>query len=377
MAVLGVRQLIDIAIPTGIDGAAIFREALKSGMTGEEAIRTAAAAVGVANERVRSRFGGFSHFTNELYAMNRNGSGSARRTPEKAEGAINDPVRSLQIGHMLPLKPYQDVLGWSWEYLKKASLALLRGDVAEVAEAWENRVAYEFWTRVLTNTENAIGSGYDVPWAIGTGTNVNFIPPQFGNNTFDSTHSHFNFHDANSVTWATAAALAMLDLRHHGHTGRVSLTISSADVGSFQTSAAGSFARLTPNNFVYVGGNTSTPVAYSPGSIEGVSGELIGYLMSDWGEAEVRYDESIPTNYAFMTKSYGVDNPRNGVAIREDEDYGGFGMYVRPILESTPERDLEYLKCDAALGVGINDRTNGVAIYRAAGAVAWVNPTIS
>lgn len=377
MAVLGPRQLIDIAIPTGIDGSAIFRKTLESGLTGVEAIRTAAAALGAANESLRNRFGGYSYFTNEIFSMTRNGSGSARRTPEKSEGAINDPVRSLQIGHMLPLKPYQDVLGWSWEYLKKAPLVQLRGDVDEVTEAWVNRLSYEFWLRVLTNTENAVGTGYDVPWAIGTGTNVNFIPPQFGVNSFTSSHSHFNFHDANSVTWATAINEAMADLRHHGHTGILSLTISSLDLAAVQTSMGAAWVPLYPGNMVVVGGNSASPVAFSQGSIEGVSGELVARFNGLWGVAEIRYDESIPTNYAFLTKSYGVDNPRNGVAIRTDEDYGGFGMYARPMLDNSPERDLEYLKCDAALGVGINDRTNGVAIYRAAGAVAYVNPTFS
>lgn len=374
--ILGARQLIDIAVPTGVDATEILRFQMESGMTGEEAVAMAANAIGNENEATIGRIGGLIYITESNYARYRQGESTRSMTPLESEDAINDPVRSAQIGHMLPRHDYSDTLAWSKRYLKRADRDLMRFDLDLVVERWRNRVSYDFWKRVLTDDENAIGdAGYDVGWAIGTGTNVNFIPPQYEGNLFASSHSHYNYYDSASITWAAAVTASMAELREHGHLGTLALFISAADVSAFQSSNA-NFSKLTQSNIIFVGGNTSAPVRYSAGTIEGMPGELIGYFDCEWGQAEVRYHERIPTEYAFLSKSYGVNNPRNGVSLRAEVGEG-FGMKVEPQLDTSVERQLAYLQLKAAHGIGINDRTNGVAIYRHSGAASWADATIS
>lgn len=378
MPILGPRALIDIALPTGVDATEIFRFSMENGMTGEEAIAMAATVIGQVNERWMSTYGGLVYNTESQYARYRNGTASAGMTPEHAEGWINDPVRADLIGHMLPRRDYQDTLSWTRQWLRRADREMMRADLDLISDRWWNRLRVSLWTRLLTNDENAIGSaGYDVPWAIGTGTNVNFIPPQNGAYTFDSTHTHFKFYDDTSLGWNNVFDGLMLELRHHGYMGTITIWVSSADLAEVlaDTPVPG-VARLERSNIIVVGGNTSSPVRYAVGDNTGMPGELFAYYSGIYGTAELRFDVTIPTNYAFATVTYGVNNPQNAVAVRTEPGMG-FGLRVVPQLDRSPERQLDYLLFETTFGIGVNDRTKGVAGYLAAGAASWVDPTIA
>lgn len=370
---LGPRVLRDIAFPTGIDGAEVYRFQMQNGMTGQQAIALAATGIGQENETVLDLFGGMIYITENNFVRYRQGS-SATKTPVHAELGINDPVRSETIGHMLPTLDYQDTLAWSRKFLQRADTDLLRADIDLIRERWRNRVASDIWTRALTNTETAIGAGYDVPWAVGSGMNVNYIPTQYGGMQFDGTHTHFVWVDDSTGGWSNLFDEMMEQLRHHGHMGILSIFVSMDDLSEIR--AADGFAPLERSNIVVVGGNAGSPIRYAVGEINGVPGEVVGYYNGIWGQAEVRWNPYIPTNYAFATKSYGANNPRNGLALRAEPNVG-FGLKVVPQLDRSPERQLDYLLFEATHGVGVNDRTNGVAGYLNNGANAWVNPTLA
>lgn len=380
MAVLGPRQLVDLAIPTGIDGARVFRfENLRSNLSADRVIADAAAQIGAANEQLVQLYGGLVYITEMSYAYYRQGESSRTMTPKKAEGQKADPVKSGNIGHMLPLNDYEDALGWSRQYLRDAYITQLEGDVATIADRWRNLVDYEFWTRVFTNTENALGSGYDVPWAIGTGTNVNFIPPQWANYTFDSTHTHFQG-TANSAAadWGTLFNTMVGELRHHGHQGRLVAFVNSTNISTIagMTTAGAKFVELNPQNFTMVGGNSGSPIQITTGEITGVPGELFGYFNGRLGLVELRYHDRVPAGYTFMTKTYGINNPRNGVAIRTHPgESQGFGLAVVPQLTNDIQPELDRVIFRATHGIGINDRVNGVV--GRVGNATYSNPTIS
>jgi hypothetical protein len=76
-----------------------------------------------------------------------------------------------------------------------------------------------------------------------------------------------------------------------------------------------------------------------------------------------------------MTKSYGLNDPRNGLAVREEPGVG-FGMQVKPKMTDDAVRQLKRIAFEATHGVGVNDRTNGVAGYIADSASQYVEPTI-
>lgn len=373
--ILGANSLIDIAFPAGIDTALLKQYDRETGVSNEQIISAVIALIGEVNENLRAVYGGMLYFTERADVLYRQGAGERTETPRSGEFSYNDAVRSGEQGHMLPRYDYEDNLQLTKMFKRRGDLELLRYNLELICERWVNRVDKEIWTRALTNTEEAVGGGYSTGWAIGTGTNINYIPPEYRGNTFDATHTHYNFHDANSVTWTTAIDEAMLDLRHHGHTGTLSLWISQADVGTF--TALSNMSRLTSGNIILVGGNTSSPVRYSRGDIDGVPGELVGYWDGQWGQAEVRYHPRIPTKYAFLTKSYGVDDPRNGLAVRVDPEPYGFGLKVEPMLTPTLTPKVERLYFEGTHGVGVGQRLNGVAIFRDSGAGSYTNPTIS
>lgn len=373
--ILGANALIDLAFPAGIDTALLKQYDRERGVSSEEIISAAIAMVGEANSTLLNSYGGMLYITEMADVMYRQGAGERTQTPESAEFSYNDPVRSDEQGHMLPRRDYEDLLALSKMFKRRGSLELLRYNLELIVERWINRVDLDIWTRALTNTENAVGGGYDAGWAIGTGTNVNYIPPEYRGNTFTSSHSHYNFYDSNSITWSSAINDSMLDMRHHGYTGTLLLWISQADVTTIQ--ALNEVSRLESGNIIFVGGNASAPVRYSRGDVQGVPGELIGIFDGAWGQAEVRYHPRIPTKYAFLTKSYGVNDPRNGLYVRVDPDPMGFGLKVDPQLSASVTPKVERLVFEATHGVGVGQRLNGVAIFRDSGAASYTNPTIS
>lgn len=377
MTVFGPRALIDIAVPTGIDGAEVFRIDRQDGANVSEIIAEAAATIGMKNEEILQRYGGLLRFTQEPFARYRQGASARTETPRLSEFADPDPVRTEEIGHMLPIYDYRDGVAWSAEYLRRAAREQLFDDLSLIGERWVNRVDRELLTRALTNTENPIGSaGYDVPWAIGTGTNVNYIPPQYRSYTFDATHTHFVWRDATF----NAAGLALLlndmvvQLRHHGHEGRLVALLSDADLTIAR--AMNEFVAQTPFTVVMTPTSGTTPVQVTGGEVQGVPGELFGYFNSVRGVVELRYHERVPSKYAFMTKSYGLNDQRNGLAVRIASDRA-FGLTVNPQVDRSLVPRFESIKFEATHGVGVNNRTNGVAGFVDTGAVAYVNPTIA
>lgn len=378
MAVIGPRAAVDLALPAGIDGSAILRFTMRDGVTAQAAIERAAVAIGTKNEQLRSRYGRILYFTQSLYAYYGAGDGGRRKTPTKIEFKTADPVRADNAGHMLPLKDFEDALGWTPLYMRDAWMAQLDADIRVIADSWENRFVSDLFTRLLTNTENLIGTaGYDVPWAIGTGVTVPFVPQQYGAYApFDTTHTHFLYQSGTVAAARTEAALeaAVTHMIHHGHTGRLVALVSGTDVAAYNIT--GKFVKFIPSDVQVVAGNASAPIYVRQQELEGMPGEMFGFYLSDKGPVvELWQHEYIPTGYGFVTKSYGVDNPRNGAAVRE-HPAEGFGMRPDPRVTNSINPELELVLFKETHGVGVNDRTNGVAFYIASGASAYVNPTL-
>ncbi|MCC6454196.1 MAG: hypothetical protein IT328_04585 [Caldilineaceae bacterium] len=379
MALLGARALIDRVIGTGLDASEILKFQMRDGRTAQEIVLEAAAMIGDVNEELSRIYGGLWFMTERDYARYANGESARSATPRKAEFKRADGVRASMIGHMLPLHDNEDAVEWTKLYLRDAYSEDITADLQLITDRWRNRVDQDAITRALTNTENPIGSaGYDVGWAIGTGVNVNYIPPQYGATVFDSSHSHYVVKDSATQDYDDLVEAMMAELRHHGHMGTLTLLVSQTDVGeyaAFQT--AGLYVPLTPPGIQVISGNSNSPVFTASGEINGIPGELIGYWKSPtYGLAEIRSHARIPSGYAYMTKSYGVNNARNGLALRTHPAQG-FGLRVDPQVTRSINPELEFILFDGTHGVGVNDRINGVAGYIANGASTWVNPAIN
>lgn len=375
--ILGPRSLLDNALPTGVDGNEVLRQELQGELTIGELIALATNEIGQANEWFASTYGGIMSLTERSWSRYSAGTGVARTTPRLSEFAGVDSQRGAKAGHMLPLWDYRDATAWSEQWLKRSITEDIVDDLSEIKNGWINRLKVDVWTRALTNTEEPIGSsGYSVGWAIGTGTNVNFIPQS--RNGYDFTSSHTQYRTSNAALSASEAAAALEAdaelLSHMGHTGRKIAFVSEADLATYTAMDAKKFVRIIPGEVTVVNGG-SDAYARVTGELEGIPGELFGLYLSDYGTVELRYDERIPTGYYFMTKSYGNMVPQNGLAVRV-ESGRGFGMVVDPMMNTSINPRLEYVRFDATHGVGVMDRTNGIARMIASGA-SYSNPTIS
>src|SRR3569832_344742 len=251
MALLGARALIDLAIPTGIDGAEVLKFEMKDGRTAHQLIAEAAAMIADVNSQLAMQYGGLWYMTESIWSQMTNGVSARSQTPRKAEFKRADGVLSSLIGHMLPINDFEDAVEWTPLYLRDAIPDQITADLQLIADRWRNRVDLDVITRMLTNTENAIGtSGYDVPWAIGTGTNVNYIPPQYGATLFDTTHTHFKYYDDGTLDYDDLVEAMMAEMRHHGYSGMLSLMVAQADVAEYTAfTSAGLFVPLQAPQF--------------------------------------------------------------------------------------------------------------------------------
>lgn len=372
-AILGPRMAADLVFAVGgMNANGILNFQNRSGMTAQQIIERAAAAAGGANQAVMDRWGGLSYMTEETHARYRAGvGGTPARSAKRTEAATTDPKKGQLSGHMLPLSETEYALAWTVQYLRDSYEAQIDADIAEQVSQFQYDAEVDFLRRALSKAENAFAGGYDVPWAIGTGVTVSFIPPQWQSVNFDNTHTHFK-----GVATSDAAARKTLrddmmkDLRHHGIRGVLAMFVSDADVDLW--AAVEGFVQITPANIATFAAPTS-PMRVQVGQLEGVPGELFGLFHTTRGTVELRSHELIPANYCWMTKSYGVNNPENGLAVRVHPDQA-FGMTPNPQVDRSLAPRLESISLNALHGIGVNKRLNGVAGM--VGNATYTSPTI-
>jgi len=376
MPSIGPRMLLDIALPTGVDANTILNFEMREGMTPQDVITMAVTVIGEANEYVRMTYGGLYAETQRLWSRYRKGDGTRSMTPKRSEVSRKDGIRGDRIGHMLDIESFDDANDWTTDYLREAIREDLRDDVLMVRDRWINRCDYNFIWRMLSNTEVQIGqTGWAPGWAIGSGGNLPFVPPQYGAYKFDSTHTHYIRYNAayNATNLATALDRGAQELSHHGHTGQKICLMSESNLSILKTMTAKELARFLPAGFRPAGGNTGQSTL--PGELEGIPGETVAWYASDYGMVQIKYHPRLPAGYLWMGKSYGIDNPANPLALRTDPLRGGFGIVVNPQVDNSLNPRLQKLSYEGKNGVNVNDRTNGVAIQIETGSDDYESPT--
>lgn len=380
MPILGPRSLIDNAIPTGIDAAYLANWQSREGITGEEIIGLAANFIGEANEEVNTMYGGLWTMTERLFTRRRKGETTRTMTPKASEFTTEDGVRSDRVGDMLAIDKYTDSTEWSVAWLREAYRDDITDDLMLIKERWINRVDYEVVWRMLSSTEVLVGnSGYAPGWAIGTGTNTDYVPTQWMAYIFDTTHSHFIRVNAaiDATNLASTIESMAQHLSHHGLTGPKILYFSEANLATANALNDKKFAKFIPAQFRITAGSSNAQTLTLPGELQGVPGETVGWYASDYGMVEMKYHPRFPATYLWMGKSFGTNHPNNPLAIRTDPLVGGFGLMLDPQVNRSVSPKLERLVYEAKHGINVNDRLNGVAAQIATGGTTYTNPTIS
>lgn len=373
--VLGVNTILDRALPTGVDGTRLAQWQLRDGTTYQEMIGSLAQALAGKNQELNQMYG-YAFFLTEEFAMEYEDGQSVTPMPKISDVSKVDAVHGKTIGHMIDLEPYGSSIGGSRRFFRDARLAQLRSSISTIVRRGVWRFEVDLFTRMMVNTEYAVGSGgYNVPFVRGTGGNVDYVPPAFGGQSFTSAHDHFLGVDSDTKGFDDLLNDLAGTVEEHGHPAPFVAWVSRADVASYR--ALTKFVEFTAPIVQVIdrGSETTGNQMFTRGNPMVTEG-VFGYFQSDYGLIELRAYSRIPTGYASLFKSYGMNDMRNPLAIRVHPT-DGFGMYI--VTETTDDNQYPIKKVTVEMehGIGVGmDRTNGaVAFLDSSG--TWTNPTIS
>lgn len=372
--VLGPINILNKALPTGVDGTRIAEWQLKDGVTYGELINQLALALGDANERLAQKWGWLFFVTEELFMEYENG-GTVTPMPEITDMDRPEATHGTTIGHMIDLRAYGDAVGGTRRYFRDVRSATIRSTISTIVRRAVWRFEQKLLTRLFTNTENAIGSaGYDVPFVRGTGGNVDFAPPAYEGEAFTTAHDHFvGYNSGGGATLATMLNGLAETLEEHGHEPPFDACVARADIATY--AGLTKFVEIIDvNNLIAIdrGAESSGNQLFQRGTRE--MGHF-GDFQSDYGLIRLHSTARVPTTYAALVKSYGQLAASNPLAVRVHPDEG-FGLYV--VTETTPDDDTPVKQVDIEFEFGISvgmDRTNGAVGELDDGTFA--NPTIS
>ncbi len=372
--VLGYQSIVDLALPSGVDGAKIAQWQLQDGMSYQAFIGEVASAFDLVNTDLRSRWGGMFALTEQPYLMYPDG-GAVTEMPEITDVDFPDSVHGTIIGHMIDLKDYGRAIGGSWKFFRRAIMPEITSSIRTIKDQGIWRFEKALLTRLFSNLENGVGVGYDVPFVRGTGGNIDYTPPAYAGQTFATSHDHFLALDSDTQDHGVMLEQLAATVEEHGHTAPFSAIVARADVSSYF--ALSNFIKMTDPRIVVIdrGGATSGPDYFQRGQPQ-VSSGVFGHYQSTLGEIELRASYRVPTNYAALYKSYGELDARNPLKVRVDPT-SGFGFYL--VTETTNNDQFPIKRVVVAMEFGVSvgeDRTNGAAAFRQS-TPGWLNPTIS
>lgn len=361
-SILGYNDMKAWALPVGWDATELQKYAMADGSSAEEIFNDLLAGLIAASQSMLSHpiYGGLVSVTEEIGREYRDGSASSRMS-KRSEYSAADPKKSTTIGHMFPKESYDYTLGFTMDFLREARRSQIDANISDALDAVINEYEIAVLTRFFSNTENLLGtSGYDVPFVVGGG-NVPFVPPQYRGFSFDATHSHF-IRDAEANREAAIEA-AVVHLVHHGIMGPYIGIVPFADISDY--AALTSFRKPQREGITYA--NTI--------NLAQINEEVFfGLLETKHGLVLLHATNRLPTDYFGLYKSYGMDDPRNPLAVRVSRDYKFTPIAMRG--EGFKIYPLENMVIIHEYGVGVRDRLNGVAIKFAASG-SYSNPTIS
>lgn len=358
--VLGALSLLDKALPTGVDGTRLAEWSMRDGLTYGELANRLALALADANQEMVNKWGWLFAITEEMYMEYGNG-GTVTPMPELTDVDRPTARKGTTIGHMIELRNYGDAIGGTRHYFRDIRSAQISAAISIIVNSAKWRFEQKLLDRLFNTAETAIGTGgYNVPFVRGTGGNVDFAPPAWEGEAFDTSHNHYiGFATGSSKTLADQLNGLAETLQEHGHEAPFDALCARADIATY--------AGLT--KFVEII-DVEGLLAIDRGA-ESTGNQLFrtgnramghfGDYQSDYGLIRLHGTARIPTTYTGMVKSYGQLDGRNPLAVRVHPDVG-FGIYVAP--ETLPNDDIPVKQLDVyfEFGVGVGmDRTNGAA----------------
>lgn len=360
---LGPRDTSSLVMLTGWDATALRNFQLEDGTPYSDVVSQMNTAVAALNNELANDplWAGLVSFTDQPDLEYRVGvsNGMSRHT----EYGRGDAKRAETEGHMLPLIPWDRMLGWTWTYLRKARMTQLQADIADGIKDVRDRYRVSILTRLLKRTDdsgaaNGLGSsGYSAGFATAAAsTNVDFTPPTVGGTAFDSNHEHYVAIAGGAFT-AAVFTDAKDELREHGHEPPYEFVIGTSD----ETTVRGLSGFVSAPSIATYQQYASTANIAQLDPMADANGNYYIGVISDF---RVRVVRGVPQYYGLGYKSYGPRSQRNPLRIR----LGKGETAPRVVAMPDPNAGnallpLQHLMLFFEFGVGVADRTAGTPRY--------------
>lgn len=359
MTLLGNRDTRDNVVLTGIDAALLENFRLVDGTTYDQVVAMANARLsafngGLANDPFWGMVASFTDRPDTRYAI-----GNSASMVAHTEYGRPDPQRAEMAGHMLPLRKWNHMLGWTADYLEEARLEDLEQDLGLALDAAANRWRINLLQRLIKRgDESGAANGLSTTGlspgfaTTAASTGVDFTPPSYGGANFTSTHEHYVTIAGGAFTTAVFTDAAA-ELREHGHEPPYEFFIGTAD----EAAVVALTEFLSVNEALINAGILSAQVNFTGEAINGKRpiGAIEGF--------RVWVVPGMPQYYGFGFKSYGLYSPMNPLRIRVPQ--GASAPQLRLIRDSNNPgiAPVQNMMTQIAFGVGVGDRTNGTARY--------------
>ena len=371
MATYGPRSISELVMLTGWDATELKKFELADGTSYMQVVAMMNGALGTLNAELYS-----DPLWSSLVAYQDNPEveyrvGSSNGFEEHTEYGRPDAKRADTEGHMLPIRPYDRMLGWTWDYLQEARLVQIEADIADAVKDARDLWRLRILARLLDRDDESgalkgLGaSGYSPGFATtAASTNVDFVPPAYGGNVFTNTHEHYVAIAGGAFT-ADVFKDVKAELREHGHEAPYNFIIGQGD----ESTVAGLTGFVpTASTGIRYGTGVSlaeiNPASIAPGVYP------IGIIHDCW----VYVCPGIPTYWGFGWKSYGMNSQRNPLRIRVPKGQNRINVVAMTDPKAgsgiTP---IQNLMLYTKFGVGVGDRTNGTPRY--VNAANWADGT--
>lgn len=376
----GPLTTLNHALPLGLDPARLAqgRFAKDSKRNYEQMRQLLAARIDARNSEKLAMWGPLIGITTDDYFEYPTG-GSIVAAANITDLDRVQPMKAETVGHMIDLQPYGVAIGGSDRYFRDAREVQVLAAIQTNLDSLDMRLEQTILTRAMTSTETLLGSsGYSVGFASASAS-LSFTPPSYGGTNFASSHTHYVGYDTGSKTMADVLDGLAVHVNEHGHQAPFNALVSQADVALFR--ALASFVLPVSSSVIQIdrGGGTTGPAYFTNTNIETVpsaGGSFIGQYLSARGIVNLYASTRIPTGYVFLYKTFGMNDPRNPIAVRVHPEVG-FGAYMKQIPNFDTTWPVKAVEVHEEFGVSAGrDRTSAAAGYLVSGGT-WANPTIA
>jgi hypothetical protein len=359
----GIIDTTYVDLPAGLDEGYLRGLQTRSGLSVAEMVQRVDAAMTAVNAGADPLVAALSYRTASPNAAGR--VTASKRVMRAGEYVYSNPQYVARKAHMLPLEKYDIVIGFTEDGLQRMSMAAFEDELTAMVDAFGRLYTAEALNRLFVTTEIPVDSGTTSvsPGFAGSGTGTNVFDGVFpAGDAIGGGYTHYAFGttDASAVTWLNGAITQM----ERWVPPPYDLVASSTFIAALQASA------ITAGNPIVL---TGSSLIRLPDSQAEALVDAQQYMGVYNGKVRIRFGVTgFGDKHAALFKTYGAYDERNPLAWRYDPLYGP-DAFVRSNA-AFPLADAIALQW---LGFGVANRTGASLFYKDAGAVAYVNPTIT